>query len=456
MSDDDYAAFVDARAVPRPPGSGRRLARAEPTARQRVVDRLTGAREIRIEADGHRPAPARRRPHLDQLRTAGATCRAARSSPARSRTRPTARSASTSPRARAGSTVEGVELTFERRRGRRRHRRARTGATSTPRSRPTPARASSASSGSARTPASTARPARPCSTRRWPERSTSRSAARIPRPAAERLGAALGPDLRPARRRPADRRRRAGRIDRRRSTREISGADGRHTLPTAVSYLQRDDAPHEDRRHDRARVAATPRRSRAWSRPGMDVARLNFSHGNREIHAENAERVARGRVERAGRQVAILQDLPGPKLRIGRAARTASPSSSRASSCVLLCGSDRASATSERMSVSWGGLAERGRPRRRDLPRRRRDPAAGHRRPRGRRRGRDGGRDRRLGRLAPGPQHPRLDARAAGGPRGGPRDAPLRRVDRRRPGRAVVRAHRRGRHQPCAGTRGCR
>jgi pyruvate kinase len=49
---------------------------------------------------------------------------------------------------------------------------------------------------------------------------------------------------------------------------------------------------------------------------GMDVARLNFSHGTRETHAETAQRI-RTAAERAGRQVAILQDLPGPKLRIG-------------------------------------------------------------------------------------------------------------------------------------------
>ncbi|HEV7460301.1 MAG TPA: pyruvate kinase, partial [Solirubrobacteraceae bacterium] len=49
---------------------------------------------------------------------------------------------------------------------------------------------------------------------------------------------------------------------------------------------------------------------------GMDVARLNFSHGTRETHAETAERV-RAAAERADRPVAILQDLPGPKLRIG-------------------------------------------------------------------------------------------------------------------------------------------
>ena len=49
---------------------------------------------------------------------------------------------------------------------------------------------------------------------------------------------------------------------------------------------------------------------------GMDVARLNFSHGNAEQHAETARRV-REAAGRAGRAVAILQDLPGPKMRIG-------------------------------------------------------------------------------------------------------------------------------------------
>ncbi len=48
----------------------------------------------------------------------------------------------------------------------------------------------------------------------------------------------------------------------------------------------------------------------------MDVARLNFSHGNHEEHAETA-RLVREAAGRVGRPVAILQDLPGPKIRIG-------------------------------------------------------------------------------------------------------------------------------------------
>src|SRR5919201_462604 len=49
---------------------------------------------------------------------------------------------------------------------------------------------------------------------------------------------------------------------------------------------------------------------------GMDVARLNYAHGTVDEHAETIRRV-RDAAGRAGRPVAVLQDLPGPKLRIG-------------------------------------------------------------------------------------------------------------------------------------------
>jgi len=49
---------------------------------------------------------------------------------------------------------------------------------------------------------------------------------------------------------------------------------------------------------------------------GADVFRLNFSHAGRERQAETIE-VIRAASERVGREVAILGDLPGPKLRIG-------------------------------------------------------------------------------------------------------------------------------------------
>ena len=49
---------------------------------------------------------------------------------------------------------------------------------------------------------------------------------------------------------------------------------------------------------------------------GADVLRLNFSHGTRESHIELIS-IAREAAERAGREVGLLGDLPGPKIRLG-------------------------------------------------------------------------------------------------------------------------------------------
>src|SRR5579875_3573251 len=88
---------------------------------------------------------------------------------------------------------------------------------------------------------------------------------------------------------------------------------------------------------------------------GMDVARLNFSHGNLELHAENAERV-RAAASAAGRQVAILQDLPGPKLRVG-AIENDLADLKPGDDLVLVCGSTEVG-NERRLSVSWAGLAD--------------------------------------------------------------------------------------------------
>ena len=52
-------------------------------------------------------------------------------------------------------------------------------------------------------------------------------------------------------------------------------------------------------------------------RAGMNVARLNFSHGNPSKHAEVIRRI-RDAARETGRRVAIMADLPGPKLRLGK------------------------------------------------------------------------------------------------------------------------------------------
>jgi pyruvate kinase len=97
-----------------------------------------------------------------------------------------------------------------------------------------------------------------------------------------------------------------------------------------------------------------PETLRRMVEAGLDVARLNFSHGNREIHEENAERVREASAA-AGRQVAILQDLPGPKIRIG-ALQDGIAELKPGEKLVLRCGSD-AIGNGEAMSVSWAGLA---------------------------------------------------------------------------------------------------
>jgi pyruvate kinase len=50
---------------------------------------------------------------------------------------------------------------------------------------------------------------------------------------------------------------------------------------------------------------------------GVDVVRLNFSHGTAADHVERA-RLVRESARRQGREVAIMADLQGPKIRIGR------------------------------------------------------------------------------------------------------------------------------------------
>ena len=87
---------------------------------------------------------------------------------------------------------------------------------------------------------------------------------------------------------------------------------------------------------------------------GMDVARLNYSHGSLEEHEETAARV-RDAAGRVGRQVAILQDLPGPKLRIG-ALEDGVAELAAGDRVTFECGVESVG-NAKRMSVTWQGLA---------------------------------------------------------------------------------------------------
>jgi len=88
---------------------------------------------------------------------------------------------------------------------------------------------------------------------------------------------------------------------------------------------------------------------------GMDVARLNYSHGSLDEHAETAARV-RAAAARVGRPVAILQDLPGPKLRIGPL-RDGMVELTPGETLTFECGVETPG-DARRMSVTWDELAD--------------------------------------------------------------------------------------------------
>jgi pyruvate kinase len=93
----------------------------------------------------------------------------------------------------------------------------------------------------------------------------------------------------------------------------------------------------------------------AMVKAGMDVARLNYSHGTPTEHEETVRRV-RDAAGRAGRPVAILQDLPGPKLRIGPLHEDI-VELKPGDLVTFTCG-DGQVGDARHMSITWPGLAE--------------------------------------------------------------------------------------------------
>jgi pyruvate kinase len=61
----------------------------------------------------------------------------------------------------------------------------------------------------------------------------------------------------------------------------------------------------------------TPEVLEQMIRAGVDVVRLNFSHGKAQDHIDRASMV-RAAAERVGKSVAIMADLQGPKIRVGK------------------------------------------------------------------------------------------------------------------------------------------
>src|SRR5689334_23295148 len=101
-------------------------------------------------------------------------------------------------------------------------------------------------------------------------------------------------------------------------------------------------------------VTAIPEKIWALVRAGMDVARLNFSHGT---HAEHARvySMIRQASDESGRAVGILADLQGPKIRLGRFA--AGPGQWRTGDVVRVTGDGGAGAHDWDLT-DYAGVAE--------------------------------------------------------------------------------------------------
>ncbi|MGB7798430.1 MAG: pyruvate kinase, partial [Pseudonocardiaceae bacterium] len=101
-------------------------------------------------------------------------------------------------------------------------------------------------------------------------------------------------------------------------------------------------------------VTATPEKIRELVRAGMDVARLNFSHGTHAEH-ERVYSMVREASDESGKAVGILADLQGPKIRLGRFAT--GPVEWRTGDEVRVTVED-VPGTHDRVSTTYEGLAK--------------------------------------------------------------------------------------------------
>ncbi|HEY6738670.1 MAG TPA: pyruvate kinase [Actinopolymorphaceae bacterium] len=99
-------------------------------------------------------------------------------------------------------------------------------------------------------------------------------------------------------------------------------------------------------------AVSTPERIRELVDAGMDVARLNLSHGSYADH-ERIYRMIREAAEEAGRGVGILVDLQGPKIRLGRFAE-GSANLTYGERFVIT--TEECAGTKERASTTYDGL----------------------------------------------------------------------------------------------------
>ncbi|MSO57196.1 MAG: pyruvate kinase [Acidobacteria bacterium] len=92
---------------------------------------------------------------------------------------------------------------------------------------------------------------------------------------------------------------------------------------------------------------------------GVDICRLNFSHGTHEAHAETFQRI-RAAAVRATKVVSILQDLSGPKIRTGRLKNRAPVELKKGATIAILAGNGEGDA--ESIYTTYAELLRNARP----------------------------------------------------------------------------------------------
>lgn len=105
-------------------------------------------------------------------------------------------------------------------------------------------------------------------------------------------------------------------------------------------------------------ATATPEKMRALVDAGMDVARMNFSHGSHGDHKQVYDLIRDAAAE-SGRAVGILADLQGPKIRLGTFA--GGPVEWHTGDIVRITVEDVAG-THDRVSTTYKGLAKDAKP----------------------------------------------------------------------------------------------
>lgn len=132
-----------------------------------------------------------------------------------------------------------------------------------------------------------------------------------------------------------------------------------------MAYLTRDRRADEQRHRcgcHRTKIVATigpaseaPEILRDMITAGLDVARLNMSHGTHDDHRRRLLAVRQVATD-LGRPVAVLADLQGPKIRLGRFGGDGSTTWPVGLRVVISCRADEPAGSAERVGTTYLGL----------------------------------------------------------------------------------------------------